>query len=1249
MKKFFLFCLFLFLGVFITAVHASKAPAGLYKNIYPNIDLKVQENENYSQYQWQIKPGGSIEDIRFDNKNAIPSESGHWTFQKPLAYQVIEGKQVDVDVDIIDKGKNSLGFSIRNYNQNAGLWIRCDVEKCYGASDFMSWDSTGSASAAGTTYYVRTDGGTATQCTGTTDAPYPGSGSNQPCAWSHPFWALNSSGNWKIQGGDTIIIGPGSYKMGYGAPNTSWCDAEGAYDCDLPPLPSGPSADKPTRILGKKWDSGCADPPELWGSQRPWNIIDLTGSSNVYIGCLEITDHSSCVEFHSNSSVSCQRDTYPYGDWASDGIVASDSSNVTLKNLDIHGLASAGIRAGRLSNWTVENVRVAGNGWVGWDGDIYGDDSNSGTIHFKNFIIEWNGCGETYPGGQPHNCWSQTAGGYGDGFGTGTTGGHWIFEDSIFRYNTSDGLDLLYARNPGSQIEIKRTMSYGNAGNAIKVNGNTAMENCLMVGNCGFFHGKSFTYNVDDCRALGSPLSFSLRKGTIFSMVNSTIVGQGDCLMGGECDDGSCDGSEKIIIKNNAFQGYPDYTSAGDTTCYLWLDQFNFYNLQMDYNIVYKTKIADQITLSAHDLTQNPLFVNDSLASFDGHLQSGSPAINSGLAVGSLSGLIPADDIEGNSRPGGAGVDRGAYEYQGGAPTSTITVTSPNGGESWAAGSSHNITWTTSGSVGNIKIQYSTNNGNSWVTITSSTGNDGSHSWTVPNVSSTQCLVKVSETDGSPTDTSNSVFSITSGSGNNPVISLSRTALFFGARGQTTQTDAQTFLISNTGNGTLNWSASTNKSWLSCSPGSGTDDGAVTVSVVPAGLSPGTYTGKATVSAANAANTPQTVSVTLNVYDSGLHSSPFGSFDTPTNGATVMSSIPVTGWALDNIEVSNVKIYRRSNGALVYIGDAVFVEGARPDVEQAYPGYPLSYKAGWGYMMLTNFLPNGGNGTFTLYAIATDVEGNQETLGTKTIYCDNAHAVKPFGAIDTPTQGGNASGSGFINWGWVLTPQPNKIPVNGSTINVYVDGFNLGHPTYNLYRSDIASLFPGYANSNGAAGYFSMDTVAYENGVHTLQWTARDNAGNIDGIGSRYFTIRNTGSSSARTASPAGHLLNGAKRGASPSPAEHTLNEAEGAPAGIRVKKGYDEDAEPREIYPDENEMIAIEIKELERLEIDFSQSVEIISRLPIGSFLDRERGVFYWQPGVGYLGEYELIFIERGNAGGMKKRFIRVNIIPKF
>jgi parallel beta-helix repeat protein len=238
---------------------------------------------------------------------------------------------------------------------------------------------------------------------------------------------------------------------------------------------------------------------------------------------------------------------------------------------------------------------------------------------------------------------------------------------------------------------------------------------------------------------------------------------------------------------------------------------------------------------------------------------------------------------------------------------------------------------------------------------------------------------------------------------------------------------------------------------------------------------------------------------------------PFGEFAIPLDGSTVRSSIPVTGWALDNKGVDSVKIYRESEdgNTLVYIGDGVFVEGARPDVEEAYPGYPNNSAAGWGYMMLTNFLPNGGNGTFILHAIATDTDGNSVTLGIKQIICDNANAVKPFGAIDTPAQGGTASGTNYRNQGWVLTPLPNKVPEDGSTISVIIDDKKVGNVTYNIYRSDIASFFPGYANSNGAMAYFDFDTTAYANGVHTIQWVVTDNAGNTDGIGSRYFSIKN--------------------------------------------------------------------------------------------------------------------------------------------
>jgi len=80
-----------------------------------------------------------------------------------------------------------------------------------------------------------------------------------------------------------------------------------------------------------------------------------------------------------------------------------------------------------------------------------------------------------------------------------------------------------------------------------------------------------------------------------------------------------------------------------------------------------------------------------------------------------------------------------------GVVPTTITMTSPVGGESWNVGSSHAITWTWAGILANVKIEYSTNGGASYSTVVDSTANTGSYTWAVPNTPSTNCLVRVSD------------------------------------------------------------------------------------------------------------------------------------------------------------------------------------------------------------------------------------------------------------------------------------------------------------------------------------------------------------------------------------------------------------------------------------------------------------------------------------------------------------------------
>jgi PLD-like domain len=92
--------------------------------------------------------------------------------------------------------------------------------------------------------------------------------------------------------------------------------------------------------------------------------------------------------------------------------------------------------------------------------------------------------------------------------------------------------------------------------------------------------------------------------------------------------------------------------------------------------------------------------------------------------------------------------------------------------------------------------------------------------------------------------------------------------------------------------------------------------------------------------------------------------------------------------------------------AQIFVGFAAFIDGARPDVAAAFPMSTMNLRAGWGFMLLTNTLPNQGNGTYVFHVWAEDREGRAVPLGSRTMTCSNATATLPFGAIETPTQGG---------------------------------------------------------------------------------------------------------------------------------------------------------------------------------------------------------------------------------------------------
>ncbi len=121
-------------------------------------------------------------------------------------------------------------------------------------------------------------------------------------------------------------------------------------------------------------------------------------------------------------------------------------------------------------------------------------------------------------------------------------------------------------------------------------------------------------------------------------------------------------------------------------------------------------------------------------------------------------------------------------------------------------------------------------------------------------------------------------------SDNDRAILLSQSGLSFTAVSAGGVAPPRTFEVLNIGRGVVNWTASASTlaggGWLSVSPAAGASDAAsplvpsVTVRINQAGLAPGVYYGLVTVAAPTAANSPQVVTVFLEVLAAGSDPGP---------------------------------------------------------------------------------------------------------------------------------------------------------------------------------------------------------------------------------------------------------------------------------------------------------------------------------------------------------------------------------------
>jgi len=180
---------------------------------------------------------------------------------------------------------------------------------------------------------------------------------------------------------------------------------------------------------------------------------------------------------------------------------------------------------------------------------------------------------------------------------------------------------------------------------------------------------------------------------------------------------------------------------------------------------------------------------------------------------------------------------------QGGAnpANQTLTISNTGGGT---------LTWSVSDSAAWLTASQTSGTGNGSITLTVATGTltAGSHTGTVTITATgaTSVTIPVTFVVAAP-----------------PAIGMSPSSLSFTAQQGGGNPVAQTLIISNTGGGTLSWSATPDTTWLAATPSSATGNGTASVSVATGILTAGSYTGNITLSATGASS--RTVPVTFTV------------------------------------------------------------------------------------------------------------------------------------------------------------------------------------------------------------------------------------------------------------------------------------------------------------------------------------------------------------------------------------------------
>lgn len=279
------------------------------------------------------------------------------------------------------------------------------------------------------------------------------------------------------------------------------------------------------------------------------------------------------------------------------------------------GAASEGAGLYSEGTLTVEQCAIYSNAATLAGGGVY---VVAGTLTLKKSEIYSNSAGAT--------------GGSGVLVGAGVA----VIEDNRIYNNQAAGATGGGIQVQGGQTTIRRNRIWGNQtsdGAGVFVYGNTTavLENNLIYSNTA---------------STGNGGGLLIASGATLHLLNNTLYGNRSAGRGGGLAQlgGTLWVTNTLVVSNTASaQGGISMTVPANVA----VVSSDFFGNSPD---------AGYTGGTGNQYTRNPLFVNP--ATFDLHLTVASPVIDDGVAVAGLT-----EDFEGQGRPFGSGIDRGADEY----------------------------------------------------------------------------------------------------------------------------------------------------------------------------------------------------------------------------------------------------------------------------------------------------------------------------------------------------------------------------------------------------------------------------------------------------------------------------------------------------------------------------------------------------------------------------------------------------------